>query len=151
MFKTLVCALLLTLTMPLALAEGPPKPGDAPRAVADTDARAIRAVVEGQLKALAADDAVQAFSHASTAIQKQFRDAATFARMVRTAYPMLIRPASTSFYRPLASGPVITQSVRFRDAEGKSWRADYLLQRQPDERWRIEGCQVMPADEASTT
>ena len=155
MLKSLVCALSLCLATNTAPAQGAPKPGSAGAAaageVSDTDARAVRAVVQAQLKALAADDAVQAFSHASPAIQKQFQDASTFAQMVRQAYPMLIRPASTSFYRPSADGAVVNQPVMFRDGEGRAWRADYQLQRQADRRWRIEGCRVAPADEAATT
>lgn len=147
MFNSLVCALMLFFTSFAALAGDMPRPTD----VSDADARAVRAVVESQLKALAADDAIQAFSHASPAIQKQFGDAATFTLMVRRTYPMLIRPSSTVFYRPLASESVITQTVRFRDAEGRAWRADYQLQRQADQRWRIEGCRVASSDEASTT
>jgi len=147
MFKSLACALFLTLSALGALADGPPKPNE----VSEVDAHAVRAVVEAQLKALAADDAVQAFSHASPAIQKQFQDAQTFAQMVRHAYPMLIRPASISFYRPMANESVVTQPVMFRDGQGRVWRADYLLQRQPDKHWRIEGCSVVPSDDASTT
>jgi len=147
MFKSLVCALLFSVIPLAAMADGPPRTAE----VADNDARAVRAVVEAQLKAFAADDAVKAFSHASPAIQKQFGDAATFAEMVRRTYPMLIRPASISFYRPLAIESVVVQGVMFRDGEGHVWRADYQLQRQPDKRWRIEGCQVVPGNDTSTT
>ena len=52
---------------------------------AQSDARAVRLVIESQLEAFAADDAQQAFSYASTAIQTQFGDAATFMAMVRAA------------------------------------------------------------------
>jgi len=150
MFKSLVCALFLTVASLTALADdpaGPMRPGE----VGDADARAVRAVVEAQLKAFAANDAVQAFSHASPAIQKQFGDAQTFAQMVRRAYPMLIRPAAISFYRPVAGASAITQAVMFRDGDGHVWRADYELQRQPDQRWRIEGCRVVASDDAATT
>lgn len=147
MLRSLVCALYLWCAAFAVLADGPARPGE----VAEADARAVRAVVEAQLKALAADDSAQAFSHASPAIQQQFGDAATFAQMVRRAYPMLIRPASISFYRPLAGPTVVTQPVLFRDGEGRLWRADYQLRRQADQRWRIEGCQVVPGDDASTT
>lgn len=147
MFKSLVCALLMSSATFAAVAQRTP----ASLEVSDSDARAVRAVVESQLKALATDDAAKAFSHASPAIQKQFGDAATFAAMVRRTYPMLIRPAAVSFYRPVSSQSVVVQSVMFRDGEGHMWRADYQLQQQPDKRWRIEGCQVAPSDDVSTT
>ena len=159
MFKSLVCATVCAWLPSLAVMGAPsaaaPTTGDfvieRVGDVNDADARAVREVVQAQLNALAADDATQAFAQASTAIQRQFQDAAGFARMVRGAYPMLIRPASTSFYRPSADGPIVNQPVMFRDAEGRYWRADYQLQRQADRRWRIEGCRVAPADAASTT
>ncbi|MBC8055143.1 MAG: DUF4864 domain-containing protein [Rhizobiales bacterium] len=147
MFKSLVCALLLCCVSLPSMAQAAVRPGE----VSDTDSRAVRAVVESQLKALAAGDAAQAFSHASPAIQQQFQDAAAFDQMVRRSYPMLIRPASVSFYRPLANDEVVIQSVLFRDRDGRAWRADYQLERQPDRRWRINGCQVAPGDDASTT
>lgn len=147
MFKSLVCALFLGAIALPAL----PQAALPPTGLSDSDSRAVRAVVESQLKALAAGDAAKAFSHATPAIQQQFQDAATFDQMVRRSYPMLIRPASVSFYRPLATDDVVVQSVMFRDREGRAWRADYQLQRQPDKRWRISGCQVVPGDDASTT
>ena len=147
MLKSLVCALFLgAVTLP-ALPQGALPPG----VLSEGDSRAVRAVVEAQLKALAAGDATRAFSHAAPAIQQQFQDAATFDQMVRRSYPMLIRPTSVSFYRPLAGEDVVVQSVMFRDREGRTWRADYQLQRQPDRRWRINGCQVVPGDDGSTT
>ena len=120
-------------------------------AVSAADSRAVRAVVEAQLKALSADRAEQAFSYAAPAIRQQFGDAKVFMAMVRQSYAMLINPRSVSYFRPEGVGGVITQGVQFRDADGRLWRAVYELQRQSDKRWRISGCAVAPADESSTT
>ena len=119
--------------------------------VSAADSRAVRAVVEAQLKALSADRAEQAFSYAAPAIRQQFGDAKVFMAMVRQSYAMLISPRSVSYFRPEGVGGVITQGVQFRDADGRLWRAVYELQRQSDKRWRISGCAVAPADESSTT
>jgi hypothetical protein len=132
------CAVLLAAT---AHAEG----------VSAADGRAVRAVVEGQLKAFADDRAEQAFAYAAPAIREQFGDARVFMAMVRQSYAMLIRPRSVSYFRPEGGGGVITQAVQFRDAEGRLWRAVYELQRQSDKRWRISGCAVVPGDESSIT
>ena len=149
--KSLVCSLLLTIASSSAMADGNSRADQ----VSAGDARAVRAVVEAQLKALAAEEAAQAFSYASPAIKSQFHDAATFAEMVRRAYPMLIRPASISFMRPEASEgattTTITQAVQFRDREGNFWRAVYELELQPDKSWRINGCAVAPDDDSLTT
>lgn len=119
--------------------------------VGAADSRAVRAVVEAQLKALAEDRAERAFSYAAPAIRQQFGDAKVFMAMVRQSYAMLIRPRSVSYFRPEGEGGVITQGVQFRDAEGRLWRAVYELQRQSDKRWRINGCAVLPGDESSIT
>lgn len=111
-----------------------------------TDARAIRAVVEAQLDAIAADDAVEAFSYASPSIRMQFDDASSFMTMVREGYPMLIHPAETFFSRPRAVEEEVLQTVHLTDQDGEAWLATYHLQRQPDKRWLINGCIVQPAD-----
>lgn len=119
--------------------------------VSDRDARAIRTVIESQLKALAADDAAKAFSFATPMIRKQFGDAPTFMTMVQRGYPMVIRPAATAFFRPEAAEGSVLQGVQLRDAEGRDWRVTYQMQRQADKSWRINGVAVMADDGKSTT
>lgn len=119
--------------------------------LSERDAKAVRAVVEAQLQALAADDAVRAFSFASPAIRSQFGDAATFITMVRQGYPVLIRPAATAFFQPEAVAGAVIQVVQLRDATGRNWLATYQLQRQADQRWRINGCAVAPDAGKSST
>ena len=146
MLKSLVCSLLLTASL-ASTADG----GLRPEELSASEVRAVRGVVEAQLKALADDNPAQAYSYASPAIKSQFHDAATFSEMVHRSYPMLIRPASISFFRPEAGEGVIIQAVHFRDREGNFWRAVYELQQQPDKSWRINGCAVAPDDDSSTT
>jgi Domain of unknown function (DUF4864) len=138
---------LASLTALPAFAQGVPRPGELPEA----DAKAVRAVVESQLKALAADQPVQAFAQATPAIREQFRDATNFIEMVRRSYPMLIKPASVSFLRPESRDGTVTQGVQFRGTDGRLWRAVYALERQPDKTWLISGCVVAPGNEAATT
>lgn len=115
--------------------------------VSTSDARAIRAVIEAQLKAMAADDAVLAFSYASPSIRMQFGDAPSFMTMVRHGYPMLIRATEIFFPQPESAGQEVMQVVRLRDQDGSSWRAIYQLQQQRDKSWRINGCEVEPGDD----
>ena len=119
--------------------------------LSERDAKAVRAVVEAQLQALAANDAVRAFSFASAAIRSQFGDAATFITMVRQGYPVLIRPAATAFFQPEVMDGAVIQVVQLRDATGRIWLATYQLQRQADQRWRISGCAVAPDAGKSST
>ena len=136
-------ALILALALaPLTLAA---------QAVSAADARAVREVVEAQLKALAVDDAVRAFSYASPTIRSQFGDAANFMAMVQAGYPMVLRPAATAFFQPEAIDGAVLQVLQLRDRAGKAWLATYALQRQPDGRWRINGCAVQADTGKSST
>jgi hypothetical protein len=116
--------------------------------VSTEDASAIRTVIEAQLAALSAGDALLAFSYASASIRAQFRDASSFMTMVRQGYPMLIRPLETFFLRPRTVDGSVFQTVRLRDQDARPWRAIYHLQQQPDRSWRINGCAVEPDDES---
>jgi len=118
-------------------------------AVSTRDARAIRTVIEAQLKAIGADDATLAFSYASPSIRMQFGDAPTFMTMVREGYPMLVRPTATVFFRPDPVEQGVMQQVHVRDQEGGSWLATYHLLRQPDKTWLINGCVVEPDEDDS--
>ena len=112
------------------------------------DERAVRQVVEAQLQAFAADDADRAFSYASPSIRAQFGDAARFMAMVRDGYPMVVRPATVSFFQAQTEAGhagTVSQPVQLRDREGRLWMATYLLERQAGAGWRISGC-VVAAD-----
>jgi hypothetical protein len=122
-----------------------------PATVAEADARAVRAVIEGQLEAFAADDAARAFSYASPAIRQQFGGADAFWALVRQGYPMVIRPSARSFFKPQAEGDSVWQIVLLRDGAGKEWRATYQVQRQKDKTWRINGCTISADDGRSST
>lgn len=122
-----------------------------PAVVAEADASAIRAVIEAQLEAFAAEDAARAFSYASPAIRRQFGGADAFWAMVRQGYPMVIRPSARSFFKPQASGQGVWQTVLLRDSAGKEWRATYQLQQQKDKTWRINGCSITADDGRSST
>ena len=120
-------------------------------AVAERDARAVRAVIEAQLKSFTVGNAESAFSHASAAIRTQFGDAASFMSMVRARYPMLVQPAATSFFVPEWADGAVLQKVQLRDTEGRLWLASYQLLQQADATWRINGCVVLPDSDKSST
>jgi len=125
-----------------ALASGSAFAGE----VSDGDARGARAVIEAQLKALAAGDAELAFSYASPSIRMQFGDATSFIAMVVHGYPMVIRPAEVEFLRSEARESIVVQKVYLRDQAGQSWLATYQVQRQSDNSWRVNGCTVVPSE-----
>ena len=119
--------------------------------LAERDARAVRAVIEAQLDAFAANDAERAYSYASDAIRTQFADAATFMAMVKTGYPMVVRPASVTFFQPDVADGVVLQIVQLRGSDGRLWRASYQLARQAGDNWRINGCAVVADSDKSLT
>jgi hypothetical protein len=97
------------------------------------DRAAIRAVVEEQLAAFQRDDERAAFRLASPTIQQQFQSSGNFMRMVRSGYKAVYRP------RDVLIGP-----------DGAPALAHYVMQRQPDGSWRINGC-FLTASEQRTT
>ena len=116
----------------------------APGATATTSTQVVREVVEQQLHALAAQDAMQAFALADRELRTQFGTADAFLATVRDQYPMLMHPASVLFLKPETDGQVALQKVRMSDEQGASYTLTYLLNRDTDNQWRISGCVVTP-------
>jgi hypothetical protein len=108
-----------------------------------TDEKSIRAVVEGQLAALAKDDATKAFSYAAPNVRKAIGTANRFLSMVQNDYPVVYRPASVAFLKPEGDSDEVVQRVQMQDASGSAWLAIYSLQRQKGNLWRITGCAVI--------
>lgn len=111
-----------------------------PEEVSLEDAAAIRAVISEQLDAFAHDDAPRAFSLATSGIRTRFGTPEVFIAMVRTGYPVVYRPKSVQFEKPVIVAGEVIQPVRMTDAEGGAWIALYPMQRQADSGWRINGC-----------
>ena len=108
--------------------------------ITESDAQAIRSVIEAQLAAFSADDAEKAFSYASEGIRKTFGSPESFMAMVKTSYPVVYRPATVLFLEPMKVDDEIVQGVQMADDVDRLWLALYRMQRQPDHSWRIGGC-----------
>jgi len=111
-------------------------------ALSDTDEKNVRATVQAQLAAFAADDANKAFSYAAPNVREAMGTAANFMAMVREAYPVVYRPASVAFLKPESRDGQAIQRVQMQDAAGLAWLAVYSLQRQ-GQGWLITGCVVI--------
>lgn len=107
------------------------------------DEKAVRIVIEGQLAALARDDAAKAFSFAAPNVRKAVGNAEGFLDMVRRGYPVVYRHASVAFLKAEGKDGVVVQRVQMNDAEGMGWLAVYTLERQKGNIWKITGCQVV--------
>jgi hypothetical protein len=118
--------------------------------VTPAQAKEMRAVVQAQLAAFAADDSKRAFSFAAPAIRRMFVTPENFMTMVRTGYPVVYRPASVSFLKPAVVDGHYLQGVQMTDADGGVWLAIYQLQRQKSKRWLIHGVHVVESDARMT-
>ncbi len=130
----------------LGAAAAGPVLGTTIRPLTEAEAAAVRAVVQGQLDALARDDADKAFSYAAPNVRNRLGSAERFLAMVRASYPVVYRPASVDFLvAQRVTGGTVVQRVRMADARNQSWMAIYTLQQQKNRDWRISGCEVQPA------
>lgn len=109
-----------------------------------TEAKAVRAVIEAQLAAFAADDGPRALSYAFPDIRKRFPAPEGFLEMVRKSYPVVYRPRSVGFLEPELEDDEVFQAVEMSDANGVLWIAIYRMGRVEDGSWRIMGCRVVP-------
>ena len=116
--------------------------------VSDADREAIRAVVEDQLAAFQADDAVRAFSHASPMIRRAFGTPSNFMRMVVTGYPPVYRPRAVEFQDIVTFHGAPTQRVFLIGPDGQSVIALYVMELQAGGIWKINGCFLIKADES---
>src|SRR5947209_1562625 len=118
-----------------------PARADEGAALDTADRAAIRMVVEEQLAA---------FRLASPSIQQQFRSSGNFMRMVRTGYRAVYRPREVQFGEIEMKDGRIIQRVEVIGPDGAPALAHYVMQRQPDGSWRINGC-FLTASEQRTT
>ncbi len=110
----------------------------------NTDRAVIRTTIEQQLQAFQQENAELAFSFASPSIQAQFETAETFMEMVESSYPAVYRPRSVMFEDIVRSEGKVAQRVVLMGPDGALFNAFYLMQIQPDESWRINGCFLTP-------
>jgi len=133
LLKSLAVALML-----LAVAPAYPQQD----VVSLADAHSIRTVIENQLAAFTADDAEGAFAFASESIRATFGTADHFLAMVKARYPVVYRPSTRLFLDLQKIGDEIVQSVEMVDEDDVRWLALYRMERQADNTWRINGCDL---------
>jgi hypothetical protein len=119
---------------------------DAPSSLAAPDQQAIRAVIEAQLDAFRHDDGAKAFSYATPTIREKFGDAGNFMQMVKSGYTPVYRPQSVAFDKLVDTEYGPDQILRLIGPDGHAYIAHYMMQKQPDGRWMINGCYLTRAE-----
>ena len=117
------------------------------QAAAD-DSTDIQKVISDQIAAFQRDDGTEAFSYASPNIRRMFGNADTFMRMVRQGYPSVYRPQSFEFQEVVEIEGRLVQDVLFVGPSGEVEIGSYLMERQPDGTWRINGVVMRKAPDA---
>ena len=120
---------------------------DTPSALPAPDQQAIHQVIQSQLDAFQRDDAAAAYSYATPMIQQKFGSAGNFMEMVKQGYTPVYRPKSVAFQKLIdtESGP--DQILRLIGPDGLAYTAHYLMQKQPDGIWMINGCYLTRAED----
>ena len=117
----------------------------------DAEIKAGQAVIDGQLKALIANDGAKAYSYAAPNVKQIFPTVDAFMNMVTNGYAPVRQPQSYSFGKVEKTGPgSIIQQVLIVGPDGKDYEAVYTLQQQPDGSFQITGCSLRASTSLST-
>ena len=103
----------------------------------------IEATIAGQFDAFLAEDVGAAWQFASPNIQRIFRDAKNFGRMVEQGYPMVWAPAQVDFIDLQSFGGILVQRVQVIDQAGNAHYLGYQMI-QTEGGWKINGVQILP-------
>ena len=103
----------------------------------------IEATIAGQFDAFLAEDVGAAWQFASPNIQRIFRDAQNFGRMVEQGYPMVWAPAKVDFIDLQSFGGILVQRVQVIDQAGNAHYLGYQMI-QTEGGWKINGVQILP-------
>ncbi len=112
----------------------------------DTDVLSIKTVVSKQLQAFSNDNAMEAFSYASPKIKSIFGNPNNFIAMVKESYPSVYRPKNINIGTVEMLKGIPTLLVYLVGPDGNFVTANYLMQKQPDKQWKIDGCIVTKAN-----
>jgi hypothetical protein len=118
-----------------------------PVTLADTDGAAIRMIIERQVAAFRADDAVAAFALATPGIRAKFRSPERFMALVKLGYQPVYRPRQFEFEATVEVHGRLAQRVHVVDADGTPLVAFYFMARQADGGWLIDDCMLVAMPE----
>ncbi len=109
------------------------------------DRQKIKCVITAQIKAFERNDAATAFSYSTPEIRDHFGSSRNFMEMVRGSYSALYMHASREFLEAAIIDGEVIQPLQIVTRSGETLVALYSLERQPDNNWRIGGCELAPS------
>jgi hypothetical protein len=113
------------------------------------DEQAIRAAVQAQLDAFSEDDADRAFGLASASARNLLGSPDNFLQIVKRQYPPVYRHRLVIFASPEIVDGRALQLVRLTDSDSLVWIAVYVMQREADGTWKIDGCRLQETTSVS--
>lgn len=117
----------------------------------EAEVKSAQSAIDGQLKALLADDGPAAYGFAAPSIKRIFPTVEAFMGMVTNGYPPVRRPKTYAFGKVEEMSPTsIIQQVLIVGPDGKDYEAVYTLELQPDGTHKITGCSLRASNSLST-
>ena len=114
------------------------------------DRAQIQRVINLQIKAFERSDDAVAFSYSTPETRKYFGSARDFMEMVRADYAVLYNNASRKFLDAAIVDGQVIQPLQIVSRAGETLVALYAVERQPNNEWRIAGCELAPSTLQST-
>ena len=142
-----IVLLAIALVLPASAAWDSARAEDAPSTLAAPDQQAIHQVIQSQLDAFQRDDAEAAYSYATPMIREKFGGAANFLQMVKQGYTPVYRPKSVDFDKLVDTEYGPDQILHVIGPDGVVYIAHYMMQKQPDGSWMINGCYLTRAED----
>jgi hypothetical protein len=117
--------------------------------VSAADAKAIREVVQSQFDAFEDDDAPAAFALTSQASRSRLGSPDEFLRLIKEQYGPIYRHRTALFSGPQVIGADTLLIVRLTSPDSHVWIAIYRMEREPDGKWKIDGCHLLQTTSVS--
>ena len=108
----------------------------------------IQSTISDQLRAVASDNFIEAFTHASPGIKDIFGTVENFSNMVKKGYPMVWRYNNFEFLNLEETPQGYSQIVRITDQNDKLFLLKYFMKNVAGI-WKISGVSIIEASDFS--
>ncbi|RJG03956.1 DUF4864 domain-containing protein [Noviherbaspirillum sedimenti] len=104
---------------------------------------AIQGAVQLQIEALANDDAAGAFALTTENTRSRLGSPDNFLKMIKEQYDPVYRHRLALYQSPQIVFGKVYQVVRLTDLESHVWVAIYLMHKDEEGAWKIDGCRLI--------